>query len=123
MFPHDADKNCFEGQTYALKEIMAEAAAQFFHTCLQEAGWQPADIQHFFTHQVSISTFQLIARLGHIDPNCCEQVFTHFGNTAAASIPLAMHQRYLRGEIKKGDKMALLGLAAGVSVSVQLLVW
>ena len=46
-----------------------------------------------------------------------------FGNTAAASIPLAIHQRYLRGELQKGDKVALLGLAAGVSVSVQLLVW
>ncbi len=123
MFPHDADKNYFEGQTDALKEVLAEAAAQFFHLCLQEAGWQPEGIQHFFTHQVSANTFQLIARLTQVNPACCEQVFTHFGNTAAASIPLAMHQRYRRGEIKKGDKVALLGLAAGVSVSVQLLVW
>ncbi len=123
MFPHDADKNYFEGQTDALKEVLAPAAAQFFHSCLHEAGWQPGEIQHFFTHQVSAGTFQLIARLTQVDPSCCEQVFTHFGNTAAASIPLAMHQRYARGEIKKGDKVALLGLAAGVSVSVQLLVW
>ncbi len=123
MFPHDADKNYFEGKTDALKEVLATAAAQFFHTCLQEAGWQPEDIQHFFTHQVSAGTFQLIARLTQVNPACCEQVFTHFGNTAAASIPLAMHQRYLRGEIKKGDKVALLGLAAGVSVSVQLMIW
>ncbi len=123
MLPHDADKYYFEGQTDALKAVLAPAAAQFFHACLQEAGWQSADIQHFFTHQVSVGTFQLIARLTQIHPSCFEQVFTHFGNTAAASIPLAMHQRYVRGEIRKGDKVALLGLAAGLSVSVQLLVW
>ena len=123
MFPHDADKNYFEGQTDALKEVLALAAGEFFHTCLHEAGWQPGQIQHLFTHQVSAGTFRLIARLAQVDPACCEQVFPTFGNTAAASIPLAMHQRYGRGEIKKGDRLALLGLAAGVSVSVQLLVW
>ena len=123
MYPHDADKTYFEGQTDALKEVLAEAAAGFFHDCLQEAGWQPADIQHLFTHQVSAGTFRLIARLTGIDPACCEEVFTAYGNTAAASIPLAMHQRLQGGRLRKGDRFALIGLAAGVSVSVQLGIW
>jgi 3-oxoacyl-[acyl-carrier-protein] synthase-3 len=52
-----------------------------------------------------------------------EVTFSKFGNVAAASIPLAMHQSLSRGEIQKGDKIVWLGLAAGISVSVQLMVW
>ncbi|MEO6039202.1 MAG: ketoacyl-ACP synthase III [Saprospiraceae bacterium] len=123
MYPHDVDKTYFEGQTDALKKVLAEAAAGFFHACLQEAGWQAGDVEHLFTHQVSAGTFRLITQLTGIDPCRCEEVFTSYGNTAAASIPLAMHQRLQRGLLQKGDRFALIGLAAGVSVSVQLGVW
>jgi 3-oxoacyl-[acyl-carrier-protein] synthase-3 len=76
-----------------------------------------------FTHQVSSDSTRLIAQQTGIPRLLIEEVFPHFGNTAAASIPLAMHQRLQRDELKKGDKVALLGLAAGVSVSVQLMIW
>jgi 3-oxoacyl-[acyl-carrier-protein] synthase-3 len=123
MFPHDPDRNYFEGQTAGLKNVMAEAASAFFHECLNEAGWKPADIQHLFAHQVSAESSRMIARMTGVLPSCSEEVFARYGNTAAASIPLAMYERFRRGEINKGDNIALLGLAAGVSVSVQLLKW
>jgi len=123
MYPHDLDHYYFEGQTDALKTVLAEEASVFFQSCLQEIGWDVHDIQHVFTHQVSAGTFRLIASMTGLNPASCEQVFAHFGNTAAASIPLAIHQRLQRGELQKGDKVVLLGLAAGVSVSVQLMIW
>lgn len=123
MYPHDVSRTYFEGQTAELKSVLAETANTFFHQCIEESGWQIADLQHVFTHQVSLGTTRLIAELTQIDPSKIETVFDYFGNTAAASIPLAMHQRLLKGEIQKGDKIAWLGLAAGVSVSVQLMVW
>jgi 3-oxoacyl-(acyl-carrier-protein) synthase III len=123
MYPHDASKNYFEGQTAELKEVLSETAHTFFHQCMTESAWEIDDIQHFFTHQVSIGTTRLIAQLTKVAPHKFEEVFAHYGNTAAASIPLAMHQRLKRGEIRKGDKIAWVGLAAGVSVSVQLMIW
>jgi len=123
MFPHDVSKHYFEGQTAALKAVLAETAETFFHQCMAESDWETEEIQHFFTHQVSIGTTRLIAQLTKVDPTRIEEVFAHYGNTAAASIPLAMHQRLSRGEIQKGDKIAWVGLAAGVSASVQLMEW
>ncbi len=123
MHPHDADMHYFEGQTAALKDVLATSGSQFFHDCLHEAGWQPTDIQHLFTHQVSAESSRLICRLTGVPASCCEETFPLFGNTAAASIPLAMYQRLQRGDLKKGDRFALMGLAAGVSASVQLGVW
>ena len=90
---------------------------------MKEANWRPNQIQHLFTHQVSTGGLRTIAEITEIPLSRCEQVFSEYGNTVSASIPLAMYQRSQKGEIKKGDKIALLGLAAGVSVSVQLLIW
>jgi len=123
MYPHDVSKHYFEGQTAALKDVLADTANHFFHQCLSESEWPVEDIQHFFSHQVSVGTTRLIAQLTKVDPSKFEEVFSRYGNTAAASIPLAMQARMSRGEIQKGDKIAWIGLAAGVSVSIQLMIW
>ena len=123
MYPHDASKNYFEGETAVLKQVLADTARPFLHDCLAEAGWQVRDLQHLFTHQVSVGVTRDIAQLAGLNPSIIEMVFPKYGNTAAASIPLAMHQRLSRGEIHKGDRIAWLGLAAGVCVSVQLMIW
>lgn len=123
MYPHDVSKNYFQGQTAALKDVLAETARTFFRQCLEDSDWQVGEIHHFFTHQVSVGTTRLIAQLAGIASPAVEEVFPKYGNTAAASIPLAMYERISRGELRKGDKIAWVGLAAGVSVSVQLMVW
>jgi acyl-CoA:acyl-CoA alkyltransferase len=123
MHPRDADKNYFEGQTVALKDVLIDAGTRFFHECLAEAGWTIPEVQHLFTHQVSSDSTRLIAQFSGVALDRIEAVFPYFGNTAAASIPLAIYQRMQRGAIQPGDKVAILGLAAGVSVSVQLITW
>lgn len=123
LFPHDVEKTFFEGQTSGLKDVMAVNGAPFFHQCLAEAGWAPADVQHLITHQVSAQSTRLISRMTQVPPERIEEIYPDCGNTAAAAIPLALHRRWQRGAIRPGDRVALLGLAAGLSVSVQLMVW
>jgi len=123
LFPHDPTQNYFEGRMVELKEVLATEARNFFSACLKEAHWRPDEIQHLFTHQVSVGSLETIAELTGVSQRRIEPIFQMYGNTVSSSIPLAMHQRLQRGEIQKGDKIALLGLAAGVSVSVQLMVW
>ena len=123
MFPHDVSKTYFQGQTAALKDVLTEITSVFFHQCLLESGWKTTDIKHIFTHQVSVGTTRLIAERSRVAFSAFEDIFPIYGNTAAASIPLAMHQRMSRGELQKGDRIVWLGLAAGVSVSVQLMIW
>jgi 3-oxoacyl-[acyl-carrier-protein] synthase-3 len=46
-----------------------------------------------------------------------------FGNTIAASIPLALHEAVQRGRARRGDKLMLLGTSAGFSVGALALVY
>ncbi len=46
-----------------------------------------------------------------------------YGNTVAASIPLALHEALLEGRISKGDNIILVGFGGGLTYGLQLIKW
>jgi 3-oxoacyl-(acyl-carrier-protein) synthase III len=121
MFPHDASKLYFSGQTYELKEIFSELGPQFVLKCLKEAGVELASINKICTHQVSMTSYDTIANKLQISEDLIVKTFHLYGNTASVSVPLALYHALKEGSIKKGDLVMLLGMAAGINISVQLL--
>jgi len=123
LFPHDPRKYYFEGYTSELKAQLIIESKGMVEEALSETGWKHEDISHVFTHQVSMNTFDVVARHSGMCKVKFHSIFRNTGNTAAASIPLAMHNCLVEGSLKKGDKILIIGLAAGVSISVQLIIW
>jgi 3-oxoacyl-[acyl-carrier-protein] synthase-3 len=123
MFPFEMEKNYFIGKTSELAEVMFEEGGAFVASCFEDSGWTLKDVDHIFTHQVSAKTFEQVAAFFKIPEEKFHKVIEEYGNTASASIPLALYKATAEGKLKKGDKVAIIGLAAGVSISVQLLVW
>jgi len=123
MFPHDSSKNYFEGKTAELKDAMIDHCKSFVDAALEQSEWEIDEIDHVITHQVSKQIFNVIAENTGLERNKIIQTFENYGNTAAASIPLAITEGLKSSKIKKGDKVAIIGLAAGLSVSVQMLIW
>ena len=123
MYPHDSFKNYFEGKTTELKDAMIDHCRSFVLQSLQQSEWDIEAIDHVITHQVSNQIFDVIADNTGLDKSKIIQTFERYGNTASASIPLAIAEGVSSGLIKKGDKIAIIGLAAGLSVSVQMLIW
>jgi 3-oxoacyl-(acyl-carrier-protein) synthase III len=119
----DADKYYFEGKTAGLRNAFEAKALPFILQCIEDSPWAAEEIDCFVTHQVSFSTSKFTAKTLGIDDDKCINVFEHYGNTAAASIPLALDHAIRENRLKKGDKLMILGLAAGISVSVQLITW
>ena len=122
MFPHDASKNFFQGKTSEMRGIFEKEVKDFAFECFDEAGWQPEELDHLITHQVSNHTFDIICKSLGVDKKINISVFEDFGNTAAASIPMALFHG-IKHKFKAGDKIAILGFAAGISASVQLIKW
>ena len=123
MYPRDPDKVYFEGQTRELRDVFLSKGFSIFSEVLNEAEWNLDEIDHFFMHHVSASTFEMIATLIGVDPDKFYNVIAKHGNMAAASIPFAMASAVEEGKLKKGDKIMLIGLASGISMSVQVMVW
>ncbi|MEJ8816332.1 3-oxoacyl-ACP synthase III family protein [Lacibacter sp. H407] len=121
MYPSDASKLVFSGDTFGLKNVIYEIAPPFVKDCIKEAGLTVNDIDLICTHQVSKDTYRMVAETLSYDVNKIMQTFHLFGNTAATSVPIAYQQALLEGRLQKGNIVMLLGMAAGINISVQLM--
>lgn len=122
MYPHDVTKNYFEGKTSEMRSVFELEVKDFVKCCFDKAGWQASEIDHLITHQVSSSSFDTISKHSGIARSKIINVFHECGNTAAASVPLAL-AKGINSRFQANDKIAIIGFAAGLSASVQLLKW
>ena len=99
--------------------IMGEAAIKALEMC----GLTPADVDLFVPHQANIRIIEsAAARLGLPE----EKVFVNvqnYGNTSAASIPLALDEAYRSGRIKEGDVIVAVGFGAGLTYAASVIKW
>jgi len=121
LFPHELDAYYFRGQTTALRTVVEGRAATMWQECRAEIGWGADDIDWVFTHQVSDSTFRVVMCALGVPPERGVNLFATHGNMAAASIPVCMAA--VKDRFRRGDKLLLVGLAAGISISFQAIVW
>jgi 3-oxoacyl-[acyl-carrier-protein] synthase III len=90
---------------------------------LARNGIGPGDLDLFVSHQANRRIIEAAAeKLGLRD----EQVIINidrFGNTTAATIPLALNDAVCSGRLKKGDLVLLASVGAGFTVGAVLLRW
>lgn len=75
------------------------------------------DADRFIPHSANYRMLEAVfTRLGIPMEKCVESV-CKYGNTSAASIPLAWYYGLKEGRIKKGDKLLMMGFGAGLTYS------
>jgi len=98
---------------------MAEAA----ETVLSRNGVTGKDLACFIPHQANKRIILSTAdRLGLPLENVIINI-DRFGNTTAATIPMAMQTALEEGKLKKGDLVLLASVGAGFTVGATLLQW
>ena len=121
--PHDPEKLYFEGKTHLLKDVFVKHGVDAIFKTLQKIDWDLDTVDYIVTHQVSIDSLREVVNSLGVDPKKCINVFHKFGNTASVSIPLALQELLQTHPVQKGNKILILGLAAGISISVQCMIW
>jgi 3-oxoacyl-[acyl-carrier-protein] synthase-3 len=90
---------------------------------LQRNGLKGSDIRVFIPHQANKRIITATAdRLG-LNPESVIINIDRYGNTTAATIPLAMQTAREEGKLKKGDLVMLASVGAGFTVAAALLRW
>lgn len=75
------------------------------------------DVDHFIPHSANYRMLEAaFTKLGIPMDKCVESI-CRYGNTSAASIPLAWSEGVRDGQVKKGDTLLLLGFGAGLTYS------
>jgi 3-oxoacyl-[acyl-carrier-protein] synthase III len=90
---------------------------------LQQHGVDSSEIDLFVSHQANRRIIQAAAdRMGLPESKVIINL-ERFGNTTAATIPLALADAVCQGRVKKGDLVLLASVGAGFTVGAVLLRW
>jgi 3-oxoacyl-[acyl-carrier-protein] synthase-3 len=90
---------------------------------VRKAGWHLADLSLVIPHQANIRIIDAsIKRLG-MPPERFFVNLERYGNTSAASIPIALCEAVGQGRLQAGDKMVLVGFGAGLTWAAAAVEW
>ncbi len=103
-----------EGMKLAQKTFLAAKVA---------LGWVVEEMDEFVIHQVSKAHTAAFIKAFGIDPKKVMTIFGEHGNIGPASVPIVLSKLREMGRLKKGDRVALLGIGSGLNCSMAEVVW
>jgi 3-oxoacyl-[acyl-carrier-protein] synthase III len=108
-------REVFKFAILKMRELMAEA--------LEACNLNPEDLAMVIPHQVNLRVIEpAISKLGIPIEKVAVNI-QKYGNTSAASIPLALDETVKAGKIKRGDLVMLVAVGAGLVWGVSLVRW
>lgn len=99
--------------------IQAEACER----ALADAGLEPSDIDWLVPHQANIRIIEAAAERFSIPRERVVINVDRYGNTSAASIPLAIAEAADAGKFRAGDRILMVGFGAGLTWGAAVVRW
>jgi len=99
--------------------VMALAARQ----AVERAGWQLDEIDLFIPHQANARIIESAAKTLQLSPDKVFVNLEKYGNTSAASSPIALCEALAAGKIKRGAHLVMVGFGAGLTWASCALTW
>jgi len=99
--------------------MMGEAAAQ----AVDSVGLQTSDVDLFIPHQANIRIIEKAAQRMGLSMSKVFVNLDRYGNTSAASIPLALDEAVHAGRIRDSSLVVLVGFGAGLTWGANVLRW
>jgi 3-oxoacyl-[acyl-carrier-protein] synthase-3 len=90
---------------------------------VQDSGLTWDDIDLVSPHQANVRIIELATRRLKIAPEKVMVNVDRYGNTSAASIPLALCDALEEGRLQSGDHVVLVGFGAGLTWAAAVLHW
>lgn len=90
---------------------------------LESAKVDAADVDHIIPHQANIRIINSILSHTGLRKEALVTNLERYGNTASASIPIALTEALDDGRIQNGDQVLLAGFGAGMTWGSMLLEW
>ncbi len=100
-------KKVFVFATDVIPQIIEEVTAK--------AGMTPDQLDHIIPHQANVRIIDFISKKLGIPKEKFLLNLDRYGNTAAASVGLALDENLRNGVIKAGDRILMMGFGGGLS--------
>jgi 3-oxoacyl-[acyl-carrier-protein] synthase-3 len=104
-------------------KVAVKAMADVSQELLTEQGFTHEQIDLFIPHQANLRIIDAVGERLKIDARKVYKNVERFGNTSAASIPIALDECAREGRVKDGDLVLLTAFGAGLVWGSVLLRW
>ena len=115
VYPHMEGQAVFKMAVRKFPEVIMEA--------LTDAGLDIEDLDMLIPHQANLRINQFVQQSMGLRENQVYNNIMRYGNTTAASIPLALSEARDEGKVKKGDVVTLAAFGAGFTWAAAVLKW
>jgi 3-oxoacyl-[acyl-carrier-protein] synthase-3 len=114
-FPHMNGQFVFKNAVVRFSEVINEG--------LQANNLQVSDIDMLIPHQANLRISQFIQQKFNLTDNQVYNNIQKYGNTTAASIPIALTEAWEQGKIKSGDTVVLAAFGSGFTWGSVIIKW
>jgi 3-oxoacyl-[acyl-carrier-protein] synthase-3 len=90
---------------------------------LDKNGYTPADITLLIPHQANLRISQYVQQKLKLRDDQVHNHIQKYGNTTAASVPIALCEAWQEGRVKPGDLVCLAAFGSGFTWASALLKW
>lgn len=115
MYPNMEGQTVFKAAVQKFPEVIIEA--------LTEQNLTPADISMLIPHQANLRISQFVQKVLRLRDDQVWNNIQKYGNTTAASVPIALCEAWEAGKIKEGDLVCLAAFGAGFTWGSALIKW
>jgi len=104
-------------------EFAMKAIPDAIQNCVAKAGLEIKDIDFFIFHQANLNIIHESMKNLGLPLTKTHTNIHKYGNTIAASMPIALEEAVSEGKIKKGDNVIFIGFGAGFSWGTNIVKW
>lgn len=115
IFPNMEGQFVFKLAVQKFPEVINEA--------LTEVGLTTQDISMLIPHQANLRIAQFVQKTLRLSDDKVFNNIQKYGNTTAASVPIALCEAYEAGKIKEGDLVCLAAFGSGFTWGSALIRW
>ena len=114
-FPYMDGPAVFKKAVVKFPEVIMESLAK--------NGYQSSDINMLIPHQANLRISQFVQQKLKLQDHQVYNNIMNYGNTTAASIPIALCEAWEKGMIKEGDLVCLAAFGSGFTWASALMKW
>ncbi|MBF9220470.1 3-oxoacyl-ACP synthase III family protein [Hymenobacter ruricola] len=115
LYPFMNGQNVFKHAVVRFPQVIKEA--------LDQNGYQPSDVNMLIPHQANLRITQYVQQKMGLSDDKVYSNIQRYGNTTAASVPIALSEAVQEGRIKRGDLVCLAAFGSGFTWASALIKW
>ncbi|WP_411348923.1 beta-ketoacyl-ACP synthase III [Paenibacillus sp. WLX2291] len=116
-----SDAYLFQMDGHGIFKMASKLLPNFMNELLTGAQTKMDDFKLVIPHQGSAMAMRLMRKKLGIGEEQFMNITPNHGNTIAASIPMGLHEAIVQNRIRRGDRILLIGTAAGLSLGGMVL--